>query len=98
MSRILRINNLSNDTTVEDLRILFKGVEVIAAKISREKTTGESRGFGFVKIKSNDAARSAISTLNGRSLNGRPVRVVAVPSPAKDVRKPGVRRTPPKKD
>ena len=95
MSKILRINNLTNDTTVEDLRMLFKGVEVIAAKISREKVTGVSRGFGFVKIKSSDAARSAISTLNGRSLNGQAVRVVAVPSPSKDKRKPGIRRTPP---
>lgn len=97
MSKILRINNLSEDTTVEDLRTLFKGVGVIAAKISREKVTGASRGFGFVKIKSSDDARSAISSLNGHSLKGKSIRVVAVPSPAKDIRKPGVRRTPPKK-
>lgn len=85
MGKILRINNLSADTTVEDLRALFKGVGAIAgAKISRQEETGVSKGYGFVKMHTINAALSAISTLNGRSLKGREIRVVAArPRPAK---------------
>jgi RNA recognition motif-containing protein len=83
MGKILRINNLSNDTTVEDLRKLFGGVGTITgAKISRQEETGLSKGFGFVKMESSDAARSAISTLNGHTLKGREIRVVAVRPPS----------------
>ena len=89
MSRILRINNLSDDTTVEDLRTLFAGVGTIAkAMISKQEETGASKGYGFVKMESSDAARSAIVTLNGRSLKGREIRVVAV-RPSAGRRKPG---------
>jgi RNA recognition motif-containing protein len=89
MGKILRINNLSDDTTVEDLRTLFKGMGVVAgAKISRQEETGLSKGYGFVKMESSDAARSAINTLNGRSLKGREIRIVAVRAPTRG-RKPG---------
>jgi len=89
MGKILRINNLSDDTTAGDLRELFKGVGgVTGAKISREEETGVSKGYGFVKMETTDAARSAIVTLNGRSLKGRQIRVVAVRSPS-ETRKPG---------
>ncbi len=94
MTRILRINNLSDDTTVDDLRTLFAGVGAIAGvKISRHEETGESRGFGFVKMKTIDAARSALNALNGRTLRGREIRVVVVRSAA-GTRKPGEGRKP----
>jgi RNA recognition motif-containing protein len=94
MTRILRINNLSDDTTVDDLRALFASMGTIAGvKISRHAETGESRGFGFVKMKTKDAARSALSALNGQTLRGRAIRVVAVRS-APGTRKPGDGRKP----
>ncbi len=94
MGKILRINNLSDDTTAGDLRTLFKGVGAIAgAKISREEETGVSRGYGFVKMETTDAARAAITTLNGRSLKGREIRVVAVRPPSGS-NKPGERPRP----
>jgi RNA recognition motif-containing protein len=89
MGKRLRINNLSDDTTVDDLRTLFGGVGIVAkAKISREEETGVSKGFGFVQMETNDAAHSAITTLNGRTLKGREIRIVAV-RPASENRKPG---------
>jgi RNA recognition motif-containing protein len=89
MGKILRINNLSEDTTVDDLRTLFKGVGTISgAKISRQKETGMSKGYGFVKMESIAAARSAITTLNGHTLKGREIRVVAV-RPSDKSQKPG---------
>lgn len=94
MTRILRINNLSDDTTVDDLRALFASVGTIAGvKISRHEETGKPRGFGFVKMMSTVDARSAIRTLNGRTLRGREIQVVVVRS-APGTRKPGEGRKP----
>jgi RNA recognition motif-containing protein len=96
MGKILRINNLSTDTTAEDLRTLFGGVGAIAgAKISRQKETGISKGYGFVKMETRDAARSAINALNGRTLKGQEIRVVAVRPPSGS-RKSSGRSRPPK--
>lgn len=79
MGRILRISNLSDDTTAKDLRTLFEGVGTIAgAKISRQKETGTSKGYGYVKMEDSSEARSALSTLNGHSLKGREIRVAPV--------------------
>src|SRR6266478_2565978 len=33
------------------------------------------RGFGFVEMATDDAAESAIKSLNGRDIKGRPIRV-----------------------
>lgn len=79
MGKKVRINNLSEDTTVQDLRELFSTVGVIAhAKISREEESGLSRGYGFVEMETDDAARSAILSLNGQTLRGRQIRVGVV--------------------
>ena len=39
-----------------------------------DRETGRPRGFGFVEMSQADAAR-AIQSLNGYSMNGRPLRV-----------------------
>jgi len=89
MGKILRINNISDDTSVEDLKTLFKEFgTIVGAKISKQEETGLSKGYGFVKLETSAAARSAISALNGRNLKGREIRVVAV-SAASKTRKPG---------
>ena len=89
MGKILRISNLSDDTTARDLRTLFEGVGTIAgAKISRQEETGESKGYGYVKMEDSHEARSAIATLNGRTLKGREIRVAAMRRRPDD-RKPG---------
>jgi RNA recognition motif-containing protein len=88
MGKILRINNLSLDTTVEDLHTLFGGVgAIVGAKISREEETGDSKGYGFVKMETSDAAHSALVALDGTSLKGQKIRVVSVRPPSG--RKPG---------
>ena len=35
----------------------------------------EQKGFGFVEMGSDDEAQAAISTLNGKDVDGRPLRV-----------------------
>ena len=47
---------------------------VDAVSLPTDRETGRPRGFGFVEMSQTDAAR-AIQSLNGYSMNGRPLRV-----------------------
>jgi RNA recognition motif-containing protein len=76
MGSRLFVGNLSFDATNDSLRDLFAQVgEVSEVAIITDRETGQSRGFGFVTMGSSDAARKAISELNGADLNGRALRV-----------------------
>ena len=70
------VSNLSFHTTDEDLRNLFGQYgEVSSAKVITDRETGRSRGFGFVEMESNDAARAAITALHGSQLDGQTLTV-----------------------
>lgn len=62
-----------NDAQLQELFAEFG--EVKSAKIIMDKMTGRSKGFGFVEMDDDGAATNAIESLNGKELNGRPVRV-----------------------
>ena len=40
-----------------------------------DRDTGRSKGFGFVEMATDDAARAAITALNGKEVDGRNLRV-----------------------
>ena len=40
-----------------------------------DRDTGRPRGFGFVQLGSDEDASTAISTLDGQELDGRPLRI-----------------------
>jgi cold-inducible RNA-binding protein len=66
------VGNLPWRATDAQLTQLFGAHgEVIDARIVTDRETGRSRGFGFVTMSSPEAAQSAISALNGHSLEGR---------------------------
>jgi len=44
---------------------------VVSAKVIMDRTTGRSRGFGFVEMESPDDAQKAIRALNDSTLQGR---------------------------
>ncbi len=70
------VANLSFDVQDEDLRELFASYgEVSSAKIIMDKMTSRSRGFGFVEMADDAAAKKAISELDGSSVQGRPIKV-----------------------
>jgi len=70
------IGNLSSDVVDDDLRQAFEAFgEVTSATVIKDKFSGESRGFGFVEMPSQDEAKSAIEGLNGNDLKGQSLTV-----------------------
>ena len=47
--------------------------EVESAQVILDRNTGRSKGFGFVKMKTEEAAQRAIEELNGQQMNGREI-------------------------
>ena len=48
---------------------------VLSSNIIEDRETGRSRGFAFVEMSSNEEAQTAISTLNGKEVDGRELTV-----------------------
>ena len=70
------VSNLSFAVQDEDLRSYFAEYgEVTSAKVIMDKFTGKSRGFGFVEMPDDEAARKAISELDNGVVEGRTIRV-----------------------
>jgi len=70
------VGNLSWSMTDDDLHNLFSQFGTVStAKILKEKNTGRSKGFGFVEMDDEDAARNAISNLNETEVQGRKLKV-----------------------
>jgi cold-inducible RNA-binding protein len=76
MSIKLYVGNLSYEMTEDQLNTLFSEAgEVTSAKIITDRHTGQPRGFGFVEMETKMDGQKAISMLNGRSIEGRPLAV-----------------------
>ena len=76
MSKKIYVGNLSYSTTEETLRNQFSQFgEVETVTVIMDKITNRSKGFGFVEMTDDEAARDAISTLNQKDIDGRKVRV-----------------------
>jgi cold-inducible RNA-binding protein len=87
MSAKLYVGNLSDGTTETQLQALFSEAgEVTSAKIITDRQTGQPRGFGFVEMETKLEGEKAISMLNGRDFEGRPLTV----NEAKPQQKAGV--------
>ena len=72
----LLVLNLTFRTTVEDLYPLFDPYgRVVDIHIPRDRNTGQSRGFAFVRYKYEDEADQAIERLDGMKFDGRYIKV-----------------------
>ncbi|KAG7273183.1 hypothetical protein CRUP_019310 [Coryphaenoides rupestris] len=72
----LFIGGLSFDTNEESLMAAFaKYGNIAKVDVIRDKDTGRSRGFGFVKFDNVEEAKDALDGMNGKSLDGRAIRV-----------------------
>jgi RNA recognition motif-containing protein len=70
------VGNLSFNATEDDLRQLFETYgEVDKVNVITDRDTGRARGFGFVEMPDNSAAKAAIAGLQGKDLGGRTLNV-----------------------
>jgi RNA recognition motif-containing protein len=86
MAKKLYVGNLSYNTTEDGLRNLFSGFgSVASAKIIFDRETGNSKGFGFIEMSTDEEASAAIEGTNGREFEGRQLRVnEAMDKPRRD--------------
>jgi RNA recognition motif-containing protein len=72
----LYVGNLSFSTNEQRLREIFEAHgEVASATIVMDRETGRPRGFGFVEMNDDEAAKAAIEALNGQNVDGRDLTV-----------------------
>ena len=72
----LYVGNLSKqitDAQLNDLAVPFG--TIVSANVATERSSGESKGFGFVEFSTADEARAAITGLDGRDVNGQALKV-----------------------
>lgn len=68
------IAGLSYSINDQDLRDLFVEYgEVSSARVIMDRATGRSKGYGFVEMQDDDAAKKAIEELNGAEYDGRTI-------------------------
>ena len=86
MGKKLYVGNLSYGTVEDGLRTAFQAFgNVVSAKIITDRDSGQSKGFGFVEMSSDDEAHAAIDGMNGQNVDGRAIRVnEAMDKPRRD--------------
>ena len=76
MTKKLYVGNLPFSTTDEQLRDMFEPhgrTQSVNVIVDRE--TGRSRGFAFVEFETDEGAQAAREALDGKDIEGRPLRV-----------------------
>jgi RNA recognition motif-containing protein len=75
LAQKIYVGNLPYDTSEEAVERLFGEYgEVVSVALPTDRETGRPRGFGFVEMSSEDAAK-AIASLNGTDFGGRALNV-----------------------
>jgi RNA recognition motif-containing protein len=70
------VSNLSFNTRDEELKELFEAYGTVSsAKVITDRTSGQSRGFGFVEMDSDAEANEAMKGLDRKEVEGRAMSV-----------------------
>ncbi|MFL2536126.1 MAG: RNA recognition motif domain-containing protein [Candidatus Azotimanducaceae bacterium] len=70
------VGNLPFKMTLEELSEMFEAFGGVAdAVIINDRETGRSKGFGFIEMSEDQAAKAAIDALNGKDVGGRALTV-----------------------
>ena len=76
MGKNVYVGNMSFDTTQDKLQEMFAAYgEVTSVNVITDRETGRPRGFAFVEMATDEAARAAIAALNGQDVDGRTLTV-----------------------
>ena len=72
MGKKLYVGNLGQNIGKNDLEQMFTAYgTVISAQVINDRGTGQSKGFGFVEMGTDQEAQAAIAALSGKSIEGR---------------------------
>jgi RNA recognition motif-containing protein len=72
----LLIRNIPRAMNENELRLIFEAHgRVQSCTVVIDKTTGISKGFGFVEMPKPGDAKAAMKTLNGKDVDGSRIRV-----------------------
>ncbi|HEX8218270.1 MAG TPA: RNA-binding protein [Chloroflexia bacterium] len=72
MAKKLYVGNLPYSVTEDQLREMFSQVgEISDAAVVTDRYTGQSKGFAFVEMVSDEAAQAAIDKFDGQDMDGR---------------------------
>jgi RNA recognition motif-containing protein len=93
MEAKLYVGNLSYDTTEDGLRTMFaQAGTVTSVAVIKDRDSGRSKGFAFVEMSTQAEAEQAIKLFDGKSLDGREIKVnVARPKEDRPARPGGDR-------
>jgi RNA recognition motif-containing protein len=70
----LYVGNLSYGVGDGDLEKLFIAYgSVSSAQVIKDRDNGRSKGFGFVEMGTSQEGQAAITALNGKNIDGRPL-------------------------
>lgn len=76
MGKRLYVGNLSYGVSSSDLQAMFTPHGTVeSAEVISDRSTGRSKGFGFVEMADEGEAQAAIDALNGQDQEGRPLTV-----------------------
>ena len=76
MGKKLYVGNLSYEVSNSDLEALLTPYgTVLSAEVITDRSTGRSKGFGFVEMDSPAEAQAAIAALDGKPHNDRTLTV-----------------------
>ncbi len=76
MGKKLYVGNLAFSATEESINNLFSQHGTVdSCRLVTDRDTGRSKGFGFVEMSSPEEAATAISSLDGKELDGRALKV-----------------------
>lgn len=66
------VGNLNYDMSEDDLKNAFEEYGAVeSVKIIIDRYSGRSKGFGFIEMKNNDEAKTAMEALSGKEISGR---------------------------
>lgn len=72
MNKKLFVGSLPYSVTEDQLRELFVPFGTIeSCRVITDKFSGQSKGFGFVEMATDEEAQKAIEGMNGKDMNGR---------------------------
>lgn len=72
----LYVGNLSKQVTDEQLGELATPYgKPVSANVATERSSGASKGFGFIEFGTTEEGRAAMTGLDGREVNGQMLKV-----------------------